>query len=763
MKRKNHGFFRSIALILFMSIVSTTLFSTFILNAFALNWDTSTILYNDSFDPFVQWSLSNGSNNMTEKIENGNHYANYAANGNTCIVYKALTMPNPRPTNIICLEYDFRADYERDATYDKKIFIGDSSGSRLPVFTILMGKAVNDSDPNTSYMVRATIGYSAGTVTKDVVYNYDPNSWHHIKAVLDYNTKKFYINFDTNDTIIVDVTNANLSATIARLYSDIRANIGFVDLDNVKVSLLDYAAGSIEIQGLNNLTVAPYDQGSIQYNAIVRDETGSIMAGKAVQWSLVSPSSLPSGVTFDTQTGTLNVSKDANDFETDITVKSAVSSNNLIQSQFTSHVIKQYSTAQEIADNVAQTVYLKTYANDTDVVTITDLSLGIKNDLVLDKIASNGTTIEWTSMNPSVVDNDGEITIPDHDTNVDLRMILTKFDVKRNQIGKSERIFTIKVPSTTDVRDTQAIRYDKKTVENFLNNLGTVSGDSDLAFPYDLKFGSSIQWISSDLGVVFNDGKVKSPENDKTVTLTAILGKGNHSETLNGAVTVKGTGTGSKVSTGTTYKASSGGSYYVAPVPTQTPEINPNTDPNTDFKDIGSVDWAKESIVELVKKGIIVGKQDSMFCPNDNITRAEFVKMIIKAFNLEDTSAVTDYKDVNLGDWYYVWVASAQKKGLISGYSDGTFGCDKTITRQEMSAIIFRIVKQLNINLKNDGHSVVFADDNSIQSFAREAVYAMQQSGIINGKENNLFAPEDYTTRAEAAKVVYAVLQVQAQ
>lgn len=173
------------------------------------------------------------------------------------------------------------------------------------------------------------------------------------------------------------------------------------------------------------------------------------------------------------------------------------------------------------------------------------------------------------------------------------------------------------------------------------------------------------------------------------------------------------------------------------------------------YNDLDSVSWAKESIERLGKKGIISGTGDNMFRPQDNITREEFVKMIVCAYNLLDENAKTDdFDDVDSSKWYAKYVASAYNAKIIFGINEKDFGVGEFITREDMAVIACRAA-----NIAAGNTEVKFSDDENISDYAKDAVYAMKASGIMQGKGNNLFEPKAYATRAETAKMLDTMLK----
>ena len=106
------------------------------------------------------------------------------------------------------------------------------------------------------------------------------------------------------------------------------------------------------------------------------------------------------------------------------------------------------------------------------------------------------------------------------------------------------------------------------------------------------------------------------------------------------------------------------------------------------FKDIKTSDWYFDSFKTLVNAGIITGYGDGNYRPNEGVTRAQAVTMIAKLKGL--TPKVSNFKDVKANEWYAGYAGAAKEAGIVVGYSDGTFGGDKIVTRAEIIAMINR-------------------------------------------------------------------------
>ncbi|WP_162463217.1 S-layer homology domain-containing protein [Paenibacillus psychroresistens] len=177
-----------------------------------------------------------------------------------------------------------------------------------------------------------------------------------------------------------------------------------------------------------------------------------------------------------------------------------------------------------------------------------------------------------------------------------------------------------------------------------------------------------------------------------------------------------------------------------------------------DFKDIAVVAWAKESIEALAAREIVMGVGEASFKLEKLLTRAEFITMLMNAFDLSDINDKSSFSDVKEGAWYYSSVASAEKLGISKGNSNGKFGINDLITRQEMAVMIYKAAQLVGANLNGNSQLITFKDQSAIADYASEAVMAIQKAGIINGLGDGNFAPKGVATRAQAAVVIWRLL-----
>ena len=164
--------------------------------------------------------------------------------------------------------------------------------------------------------------------------------------------------------------------------------------------------------------------------------------------------------------------------------------------------------------------------------------------------------------------------------------------------------------------------------------------------------------------------------------------------------------------------------------------------------------WAEELIQQAVRDGIVKGYVDGSFKPNASVTRAEFTVMLINALHTDYVEAPLSFTDrSNIGAWAQSAIARAVQAGFIQGDSSGAFRPNDAVTRAEMAVMV---ANALQLKAES-GTSSTFADNEQIPVWARAAVAGMQQSGLLNGKGLNTFAPRDNTTRAEAVKLLMSM------
>ena len=174
------------------------------------------------------------------------------------------------------------------------------------------------------------------------------------------------------------------------------------------------------------------------------------------------------------------------------------------------------------------------------------------------------------------------------------------------------------------------------------------------------------------------------------------------------------------------------------------------------FSDIPVGHSAYDAVIYLAERGIINGKSETEFCPDDSLKREEFAKILATSFGLKD-KAESKFIDVDDSAWYASYVEKVLASGLMIGISETEFGIGRTLSRQDLSLILKRFLDKEKISLEAD-NSVIYADSDNIASYAKEATDALIAAGIISGRENNMWYPLMDVTRAEAAIALFNAL-----
>ncbi|MBQ2922579.1 MAG: S-layer homology domain-containing protein, partial [Tyzzerella sp.] len=182
--------------------------------------------------------------------------------------------------------------------------------------------------------------------------------------------------------------------------------------------------------------------------------------------------------------------------------------------------------------------------------------------------------------------------------------------------------------------------------------------------------------------------------------------------------------------------------------------------PSKGFTDLTSHAWAADAINELAKAGIIKGTSETTFSPANNITRADFAILLVRAFGLESDNT-ENFADVEESDYFASELAIARNTGIVGGIGDNKYAPRNTITRQDMMVIVYRA---LSSTLVGEGlralpltDEVSYPDFDTVADYAQEAVSFLISEGLVNGK-NGRIDPSAYTTRAEVAVLLKRIL-----
>ena len=403
-----------------------------------------------------------------------------------------------------------------------------------------------------------------------------------------------------------------------------------------------------------------------------------------------------------------------------------------------------YADAPEISD--AEACRVDAAAIDFDA------SQPLTADFEVATAGANGTKIEWSSSDDSIISfENGKASVNRPDAVSGDGTVTITATVTRGA-DRAEKSYTVTVACVSD----------EEAVKTALEGVAIPNRDSitsDIALPAGGAYGVSFSWTSSDSSVVSNAGKVSrsSLSSDKNVALTLTAMKNSYSETKKFTVTVKaGKSSESLGSSGGGGGSSSGSGISIS----VSQDLVTKTQPQQEsFSDLAGYEWARESIDAFSKAGYVSGVGDGRFEPSRSVTREEFVSILVRALGLYDASAECSFEDVAPEHWSYRYVASAVKAKAVYGIDENNFGMSRPISRRDMCVMLLRGLNAVGCTVA-EGEAVEFDDAESIGSYAQKAVLKLASAGVVAGMGDGMFMPEAAATRAQTVHVIHTALGV---
>lgn len=172
------------------------------------------------------------------------------------------------------------------------------------------------------------------------------------------------------------------------------------------------------------------------------------------------------------------------------------------------------------------------------------------------------------------------------------------------------------------------------------------------------------------------------------------------------------------------------------------------------FYDVLQSDWFAGDVAYVVNKGLMGGSDTRLFSPNGPMTRAMTVAAL---YRLERSPSVSgsSFSDVKASDWYGPAVQWASQNNIVSGYGDGKFGPNDTLTRQQFATILYRYAQYKNYDTTISGDLAQYTDRGAVSSYAREAVSWAVGKNLIGGTSSTTLTPSGSTTRAQGAAILH--------
>ncbi|WP_214627661.1 S-layer homology domain-containing protein [Paenibacillus agaridevorans] len=176
------------------------------------------------------------------------------------------------------------------------------------------------------------------------------------------------------------------------------------------------------------------------------------------------------------------------------------------------------------------------------------------------------------------------------------------------------------------------------------------------------------------------------------------------------------------------------------------------------FHDLERVQWAKPQIEALASKGIINGTSSVAFSPDQPITRADYLVLLVKTLGLTADGGEA-FDDVEEGTYYYEAVTIAKQLGIASGVGGNRFQPHDAISRQDLMTLTARAMAQLDkLEVSTVSTSLnSFVDRDDVADYAVRGIAALVREGLIKGMGDGRIHPQGMTSRAEAAVLLYGI------
>lgn len=184
------------------------------------------------------------------------------------------------------------------------------------------------------------------------------------------------------------------------------------------------------------------------------------------------------------------------------------------------------------------------------------------------------------------------------------------------------------------------------------------------------------------------------------------------------------------------------------------------TDPDFPFADVAKGSWYYEGVRYAYENGLMSGTGEGTFSPDLPTSRVMLVTILYRLAG-SPAAGSASFTDVAKGQWYADGVAWASANGVVSGYPDGSFRPNDTITREQMAAILYQYARIQGKLDDSRADLSIFSDLDSLSAYAKEPMSWAVAQGLFSGVSADTLAPGGSTTRAQAAVILTAFSKAQ--
>jgi hypothetical protein len=172
------------------------------------------------------------------------------------------------------------------------------------------------------------------------------------------------------------------------------------------------------------------------------------------------------------------------------------------------------------------------------------------------------------------------------------------------------------------------------------------------------------------------------------------------------------------------------------------------------FADVGETYWGRDAVTFVTARSIFNGTGTDAFAPETPMDRGMLVQVLYNLEGAPAASGTASFPDVSGSAWYAAAVNWAVANGVASGYGDGSFGPEDSITREQLAVMLWRYAGSPEATQT----TLDFPDGDQVSGYARAALLWANEKGIINGTGSGTLSPQGPATRAQVAQVMWNFL-----
>lgn len=180
--------------------------------------------------------------------------------------------------------------------------------------------------------------------------------------------------------------------------------------------------------------------------------------------------------------------------------------------------------------------------------------------------------------------------------------------------------------------------------------------------------------------------------------------------------------------------------------------VNPQT--GVAFEDVHEDVWFVDAVYVTVNKGWFTGTSQTTFNPYGNTTRGMLATVLYRMEQSPIVSASNLFSDVLAGYYYTDGIAWAQENGIVSGYGNGTFGPQDSLTREQLAVFLYRYARYQGYDVTKTVALDNFADGELTSDYAKVPMGWAVANGLISGKGNDVLDPKGNATRSQIAVIL---------